>query len=334
MSPLEERYRGLLRVLPRWYRAQREDEMVTAFLAGRRDPDDRVIGWPGWPETRAVLALAVTTRVAAGHGSQRAEALGRILRLTALLGLVGLVPNAVAGVTGLVEGPDPLFDWQFILHSGTVVTAVLAGACLILLVTHQRRLARRSAAIAIALSAVIVPVAVLSDPAELYTMDLRGLVPFYLPLWVATGSVLVAFTREAPVPRARPWLIAAAVAAALAVLWTYGVRTGTIPLVLGDLIGWAVLLGALVLPFFRRRLSDLATWASAVALTAAALIPERVNYVEFGRQLSAFEGDRGPLVAGSIQLAGLVAAVMVLGAIGVHHYRRLAAPSTPATNRS
>src|SRR5262245_51027711 len=159
-SPLEERYRRLLRVLPRWYRAHREDEMVTTFMAGRRDPDDRDLGWPGWPETRAVLALALSTRVAARHGSPRAMALGRILRLTALLGLVGLVPNAIAGVTGLVEDPAPQADRQFVLHSGTVVTAVLAGACLIALVTGYRRLARGSAAVAIALSALIVPIAV------------------------------------------------------------------------------------------------------------------------------------------------------------------------------
>jgi hypothetical protein len=106
MSPLERRYRGLLRALPSWYRAHREDEMVTTFLAGRRDRDDRELGWPGWPETRAVLSLAVTTRIAVRQGPPRAVALGCILRRAALLGLVALVPRSVAGLADLWGAPE------------------------------------------------------------------------------------------------------------------------------------------------------------------------------------------------------------------------------------
>jgi hypothetical protein len=41
-SPLEVRYRRLLRVLPRPYRAAREDEMVDTFLENefRADPEN------------------------------------------------------------------------------------------------------------------------------------------------------------------------------------------------------------------------------------------------------------------------------------------------------
>ncbi|NUT46572.1 MAG: hypothetical protein HOV94_04515, partial [Saccharothrix sp.] len=58
-SNLERRYRALLRILPAWYRAGREEEMVGIFLADRTDDLDLEHGWPGWGETGATLALAV-----------------------------------------------------------------------------------------------------------------------------------------------------------------------------------------------------------------------------------------------------------------------------------
>ena len=47
ISQLEHRYRSLLRVLPRWYRAEREEEMVGTFMADRDDDlRDRAHGRP------------------------------------------------------------------------------------------------------------------------------------------------------------------------------------------------------------------------------------------------------------------------------------------------
>jgi hypothetical protein len=41
VSNLENRYRRLSRVLPAWYRAEREEEMVGLFMAGREDDLDQ-----------------------------------------------------------------------------------------------------------------------------------------------------------------------------------------------------------------------------------------------------------------------------------------------------
>ena len=90
MTRLERRYRLLLRVLPRWYRHEREEEMVATYLAARHhaDPDDEALdleyGWPGWPEARATAALAVRTRLAATAAPPRVLLLGRTVRLVVL----------------------------------------------------------------------------------------------------------------------------------------------------------------------------------------------------------------------------------------------------------
>ncbi|MDU0295217.1 hypothetical protein NUG22_38985, partial [Saccharothrix longispora] len=63
VARLERRYRSLLRVLPRWYRVEREEEMVGIFLADRGDGLDLEYGWPGWGEAAATAGLAVRVRL-------------------------------------------------------------------------------------------------------------------------------------------------------------------------------------------------------------------------------------------------------------------------------
>src|SRR4029453_5882273 len=88
MTRLERRYRLLLRLLPRWYRAEREEEMVGTFLGERDDALDLEYSFPGWVETRAVAVLAVRTRLAPPRGPARAVAMGNAVRVVAVLGLL------------------------------------------------------------------------------------------------------------------------------------------------------------------------------------------------------------------------------------------------------
>jgi hypothetical protein len=253
----------------------------------------------------------------------------RILRLTALIGLVALVPRAVAGVADLGGVPELVLRLRFVLHLGIVLTHVLTSVCLFLLVTGRRRPARRSAVAAIVVSAVTVLVSLLPQAAGLDAPEPLRFVAYYLPVWVATGSMLIAFTRDVPAPAARPWLIAATAAAVVTIGWSVvrgTIGTGTLPLILGDVgawSGWAVLVGAAVLPGLRRRPSELVTWASALAITAVAVVPDRLSYLEFTRQLSALDGLRWPLVATTAQVAGLVSVAWVLAVIGINRYRNI-----------
>ncbi|GIH70089.1 hypothetical protein [Sphaerimonospora thailandensis] len=87
MSLLEDRYRRVLRLLPASYRAEREEEMVSAFLDGAGPAADDDDARPRWPEIASIAALAVRVRLGGAGAAPRSIAWGRAVRLTALLGL-------------------------------------------------------------------------------------------------------------------------------------------------------------------------------------------------------------------------------------------------------
>ncbi len=108
MTPLERRYRRVLRLLPAGYRDDWEEDMVGSFLdaadAERDDGDlvdDELAGLrhPSTGEVVAVAVLAVRLRLAAPAtpgASARAVVAGEAVRRVALLGL--LVPAALVVV--------------------------------------------------------------------------------------------------------------------------------------------------------------------------------------------------------------------------------------------
>ncbi|WP_432092760.1 hypothetical protein [Streptomyces sp. bgisy100] len=88
---VEERFRVLLRVLPAYYRQEREEEMVDTFLSEREPLDEETsLGRPGAREVAGVLALAVRSRLAGPAAPPRYAAYGRVARLVAFLGVVAL----------------------------------------------------------------------------------------------------------------------------------------------------------------------------------------------------------------------------------------------------
>ncbi|MEC4018643.1 hypothetical protein [Streptomyces sp. H27-D2] len=113
MSPtttlLEDRFRFVLRVLPDYYRQEREEEMVDTFLSDREPIDEEAsFGRPGVREVAGVLALAVRSRLAAPGAPGRYAAYGRTARLATLLGVVALASvvlfNVLSDVAVLLAG--------------------------------------------------------------------------------------------------------------------------------------------------------------------------------------------------------------------------------------
>ncbi|MEV0679328.1 hypothetical protein AB0I60_22680 [Actinosynnema sp. NPDC050436] len=199
-SNLERRYRSLLRVLPGWYRAEREEEMVGLFLTDRDDDLDREHGWPGWDEAFATVGLAVRVRF-----RERSPA-GDAARLVALVGLAGHVVLAAQGVATAVRyggSPAVWFDALAVGAFAAVVTGRWAWA---------RWLALVSAVVAVG-SAVLAP-----------GVSSWWAVQSALPAVVTAVAVWLGFHREAPaVPRARRWVAVSAVGAVLgaAVAWVF-----------------------------------------------------------------------------------------------------------------
>ncbi|TDD06139.1 hypothetical protein E1292_15805 [Nonomuraea deserti] len=111
MSLLEQRYRSVLRLLPASYRAEREEEMVDAFMELSGEAPDEVNPRPRWGEIASVLSLSLRVRLGGAGASPRFVAWGEAVRLVALL---GLGYQAVGSVNQLLQ-------WGHALAFGTHV---------------------------------------------------------------------------------------------------------------------------------------------------------------------------------------------------------------------
>ncbi|HEX8866592.1 MAG TPA: hypothetical protein VF821_13135 [Lentzea sp.] len=198
VSNLERRYRRLLKVLPGWYRADREEEMVGIFLAERTDDLDLEHSWPGWGETGSVLGLAVRTHLAAGAALTGVPAKvawrGEVVRALGMFGLLLGVFFAGAAITSLsIAYGNPEWaseiTWWRVLELGPVVAfaALLNG---------RRTLAKVAA---------FVPVLLAVSQLGEYRYVLMWSA-FQLPSLVTFVCLCLGFHREAPTPPARRML--------------------------------------------------------------------------------------------------------------------------------
>ncbi|MGA5764055.1 hypothetical protein [Nonomuraea bangladeshensis] len=104
MTLLEQRYRSVLRLLPASYRAEREEEMVDAFMEMYGDAPDETNPRPPWGEIASVLALSVRIRLGATGSAPRFLVWGETVRLVALIGLAFQAAVALSGVDDLLRG--------------------------------------------------------------------------------------------------------------------------------------------------------------------------------------------------------------------------------------
>ncbi|MFI9007621.1 hypothetical protein ACIGNX_10375 [Actinosynnema sp. NPDC053489] len=193
-SNLERRYRSLLRVLPAWYRAEREEEMVGILLAGRDDDLDREHGRPGWGEAGATLAPAVRVRLG------RRRAAGTAVRLPALTGLLGQVVAAAQSwtVLALPGGPDDPPAWWYDALVVVAFAALVAG----------RRAVGRVAAGLSGVAGLVAAGIVVGAGGPVWP----GLL-WQVPVLLTAAAAVAGFHREAPAP-SRRWWAAGAVATA------------------------------------------------------------------------------------------------------------------------
>ncbi|HEX6345406.1 hypothetical protein [Umezawaea sp.] len=290
MTNLENRYRALLRLLPPWYRAEREEEMVGLFLADRTDDLDLEHGWPGWGETGATIALAVRTRFAASGAPARAVAAGDVVRLVALVGALVLGAYAAQGLLLSpipAGGPVPLAD-----------LAALAGS--VAVVTGFRGVAK---ALFTALSVLALVRLVLEWTGPTTPLDLF----WQVPLWLTTLALVTGFHRDVPTPALGRWrwaLAGAAVVSGAALVHPYSpYPVTTIAVVPAAVVGAGLL----------RRRSPVA--ATALGVWIAALLPIELVYADH------------PGVAAVA--AVMVAAATALLVVGLRGLRRPAPPVTP-----
>jgi hypothetical protein len=342
MTSLERRYRALLRVLPRWYRVDREEEMIGTFLAGRDDEFDLQHGWPGWSETWAVVGLALRTRLAARAAPPHAIALGDTVRLVALLGLLaqaalGIASALSAAGLALLKQEDLAASAVdgFIVPTGIALATTVA---FVMLVSGRRAAAKACAAVTLALSLVALGTAIRIG------VDLPWrIAAVNLPLWIPIACLFAGFHREAPTPTARPWLRAAALGCGVTIAWVALLRLipperwafGT-PGDLGSLPAWATVIGGVVYLAALRGAGDgtgeARTGALALALAAYALLilPDRLNFLDFAAQLrDAGEAGDVAFAVTAVQLAGVIGIGIALAIVGLRAVRRSSPSPSP-----
>jgi hypothetical protein len=314
MTRLERRYRRLLRALPRWYRGEREEEMVATYLATRHhaDPEDEALdleyGWPGWREAWATAALSVRVRLAATAAPPRVLVLGRAVRLAALLGLLIQSALAAAGLVDMIV-TAAAHPREGVLTPGAVgytALLLLPAATVVLLVRGQRTWARITALVALA-------------PTLLGSGALWPLVTVELPLWVAVICLYAGFHHDAPTPPAVPWLRAQAAAIGLGALWIAVAKfAGSDPWTwvtidnAAAVVNWAIVVAGLaVILMAPRREPSFRAWAGGVAICAASCLPLEFASAWFAGQLFS-QGSIGtlPLLWAWVQV-GILAVVTV-----------------------
>ncbi|MDQ6839086.1 MAG: hypothetical protein M3137_12350, partial [Actinomycetota bacterium] len=107
VAGVESHYRTVLRLLPAWYRKEREEEMVATFLEDNAELDDleAEYRWPRWSEMAGVVGAAIRLRLGGADAPPRSIAWGETGRLVALLGLLAYSTLTVLGCAAVAGLP-------------------------------------------------------------------------------------------------------------------------------------------------------------------------------------------------------------------------------------
>ncbi|WP_152610989.1 hypothetical protein [Amycolatopsis sp. MJM2582] len=329
MNRLEERYRRVLRLLPASYRQAWEEDMVATFLLSELPEDDEEAefaadhGRPSWPEVASVVALAVRLRLGGDGAAPRYLVWGETVRR---LALVGLLVQAVAALAGIgawlwspgmtnVVAPGQAAEVQALL-------GLLWVAAYLCLVTGRWRVARLLAALALVRAVVFFGVDLAAVEGAFGLSWTIGLLLDALPV-----LALVAFHRQAPPVKTRPWLVALAVGVALltvALLLTYV----TVPV----LVDWpsvvcAAVFAAAVVYLSVPRLGwrrATVSWSTALAsLALAALVQRVVTLMDYLRFAARTEELDVMITMGAGQAVAVLAISVPLAVLAVKSVRAL-----------
>ncbi|MDT3445087.1 hypothetical protein [Pseudofrankia sp. BMG5.37] len=356
MNMLEQRYRAVLRLLPRAYRQAWEDDMVDTFLSGvpeSDDPEFAEIARPSWPEIASVVALAVRLRLDAvrshlgGAGaSPRDLVWGDAVRLIALAGLLVHSVAATLAVAnmlwlnGRIPGlAPPDFAVAFGFHTGwrdLWTSGFVWIPAFVALLLGYRRVAQGLAVVAVvpALLNAVANVSALIDSSPPVAVQVSGLAAEVLLNTASVFAVLAGFHRDAPLVRRPAWWLAAYAALFAGIL---GVEVtsfhGGLPLddsfiyTLPFLTAAVVCLGG----HARRSASEGPPWALALAILAPVMLATQTTTV-LENDLLPLGTTRSTLMA--LALAKIVAILLVTGPLAFLAVRSLRrrppAPAAPA----
>ena len=359
MTPLERRYRKLLRRLPASYRRRWEDDMVATYLAATvpDDPEEadhvEQCGRPTREERLSILRLAVRLRLGGVGDPPHAQAWGDAVRRLALVGLLANSIVAIGAVWRMIvprpadwfplpvaiadAGAGPLGAW---IVAVDVTLGLLWIAAFIALVLGHRRIAAIAGALAFLPSAIDLA----STLGGLLDAGLRGFLLSQVAMAIAVGLpllALAAFHAEAPPLRREPWLLAGVGTAALAVLPAY---VSLLPTVyFADRPAWwaiAIVVAGVAHLMRRRHGRGDPRWTLTLAVLAGIVLAVRlVTLLDVALVLGG-SGLGGLLLVGVVQAVAVAAVARPLWSRAAADLRSLpladgqAAPPPPAVRAS
>ncbi|MBN9607942.1 MAG: hypothetical protein BGO26_06400 [Actinobacteria bacterium 69-20] len=349
-SGLEERYRRLLRVLPRPYRVIREEEMVDVFLQERvdADPDSADLtlkfGVPGPAESWSVLQLAMRARFATTP--ERARAQAQAVRVATLGGLVVLAVQAIDTAWArllLSEFPmyrfaqdfGPAASWSA-TPGWVVVQEWLPAAWIVVLLAAligQRALGQLVGA------ATIVATLVIAAVSGMPVADS----PLMLILKACLVAGLAAVASHAPPARRGLWITAAttgafAVAAMTTIAWFWPPARDVIGWVFANVIGtgagfWCMAAAAAAFALLVLRSLKVAIPTGVilgVCVFSTVALLTRVESLITWLSVPPASGARAAITPAAAQLIIVAAITLTAAIIGTTRYRRLPARGEPS----
>lgn len=249
MSLLEDRYRYVLRMLPASYRAEREEEMVCAFLEGAGDLDDADNPRPRWSEIASVAALSARVRLGGAGAPPRFIVRGETIRLVAVLGLGFHAAMSCVWLADLLRiygilGSPPAVDQAVLGAAGSAerlwgivrnLSGLLWVVAFVSLVRGRSRTAKTSALIALGLYyGSLFPIGGVTWDESVKAGVVQSLA-FVLPVL----ALLAGFHRDAPRPRRPRWVAALPVGAGVLLYAALGVLHAMMSAPAVDLSAWS-----------------------------------------------------------------------------------------------
>ena len=342
---LERRYRRVLRLLPRWYREQWEEDMVAAFLdswlTGDPEADEFInkAAGPGLTETASVARLAARLYLGGAGAPRRHFAWGQAARRAVLA--VTLV-QAVRGLDVLVlaSWSRHIFGWLPAPPGSLVVATpdgvfpaavwyLVAYAWVVVFVTLVLRYYR--------VAQVIAALAIVPDLVWLVQGQFTGRLPapsigpwaFWFLLNLAPVLGMTAFYRDALAGPRWPWLLALPANYLLVVVPLLALQftgnSGWVP----DFSGlYCLLVGLACVAHAPRAWSRRAAGSGVWSLSLAVLAANAGAYRIFS--IADYVHDPHLIAVSLVELLILAAAVALIGPDAA---RARAASSRPAPYR-
>jgi hypothetical protein len=304
-STLEKRYRRIIRCLPKAYRADRAEEMLTALLDGAAPGQTR----PKIGEVLSLGTLAVRLRFGAPGASVRGQLTGDIVRRAILVSLLfGTVLSSSSYAFVFYRASSPI-------GLGALVYRLLQPVLFLALVFGWRRVGRTLSAVCLSTNTFVLCL-LFQEPLGVPNNYGPIVILFNTGLGVLTMlAVFPAFHREAPRVDNRRWWLLLYVAPSMAIAGFYALHKF---LFTADRFLWPVFYTVAciaVAAFAVKKFKASPVWPVALAIGIWPLV-----FSAFGGALFPFGGTNAIVLTATCGAEAVVAAAALASLV----YRRRA----------